>query len=149
MGLQGIAWENFISRDLSSASQVLSEVDHEIDGPSHQYECHETIAIPVSITYQRGSRHFFAATKRCYLHPGWKGPCFWHRRHRNRTEVRSQCRMRGLQVSHQVKERPNLFSFMMMIQIQNRQVHKLERSSRSRNQRLKPYPLTWRGLSGT
>ena len=70
----------------------------------------------------------------CYLHPGWKGPRFLHRRHRNRTKVRSLCMMRGLQVSHQVNERHNSLSFMMMRQIQKLQMESLERSSRRSNQ---------------
>jgi len=63
LGLQGITWDDFISRDLFNTSQVLSEVEHEIGGPSHQYERHETTTMPVFITYQRGSRHLFAAAK--------------------------------------------------------------------------------------
>ena len=63
LGLQGITWDDFISRDFFRASQGLSEVGHEMSGPSHQYECHETVSVPVFITYQRGTRHLFAAEK--------------------------------------------------------------------------------------
>ena len=35
--VQGITWDDFISRDFFRASQGLSEVKHE-GGPSHQYE---------------------------------------------------------------------------------------------------------------
>jgi len=63
LGLQGITWDDFISRDLFSTSQVLSEVVHEVSGPSHQYECHEATTMPIFITYQRGSRHLFATAK--------------------------------------------------------------------------------------
>jgi len=41
LGLQGIAWDDFISPDLFSTSHVFSKVEHEIGGPSHQYERHE------------------------------------------------------------------------------------------------------------
>ena len=73
LGLQGIAWEDFISRDFFSTSQVLSELEHEIGGPSHQYEDHETMTMPVFVTYQRGSRHLFAAAKRVLSPPGVGG----------------------------------------------------------------------------
>ena len=73
MGLQGIAWEDFISRDFLSTPQVVSEAEHEIGGPSHQYERHETATMPVFITYQRGSRHLFAAAKRVLSPPGVEG----------------------------------------------------------------------------
>ena len=73
LGLQGIAWEDFISRDLFSTSQVLSKAEHEIGGPSHQYEHHETTTMPVFVTYQRGSRHLFAAAKQVLSPPGVEG----------------------------------------------------------------------------
>ncbi len=73
LGLQGISWDDFISHDLFSTSQVLSEVEHEIGGTSHQYECHKTPTMPVFITYQRGSRHLFAAAKRVLSPPGVEG----------------------------------------------------------------------------
>ena len=73
LGLQGISWEDSISRDFFSAPQVVSEVEHEIGGPSHQYECHETTTMPVFITYQRGNRHLFAAAKRVLSPPRVEG----------------------------------------------------------------------------
>lgn len=84
----------------------------------------------------------------CYLHPRWKGPLFLHQHHQYKTTARGQFRMKGLQVSLQVKERSTSFSFMMMIQIWAHKVPRLGRSSRSRKQRSKPYTLTWRELSG-
>jgi len=63
LGVQGITWDDFISRDFFKVSWGLSEVKHE-GGPSHQYECHETISVLVFITYQRGTKHLFAAAKR-------------------------------------------------------------------------------------
>jgi len=51
LGLQGIAWEDFISRDFFNTPQVVLEAEHEIGGPSHQYECHETATMLVFITY--------------------------------------------------------------------------------------------------
>ena len=62
LGLQGITWDDFISRDLFSTSQVLLEVKHEGE-LSRRYEHHETASVPVFITYQRGARHLFATTK--------------------------------------------------------------------------------------
>ena len=73
LGLQGIAWEEFISRDFFSAPPVVSEAKHEIGGPSHQYEQHETTTMLVCVTYQRGSRHLFAAAKRVLSPPGVEG----------------------------------------------------------------------------
>ena len=73
LGLQGITWDDFISRDLFSTSQVDSKVEHEIGGPSHQYECHETTTMPVFITYQRGSRHLFASAKQVLSPPRVEG----------------------------------------------------------------------------
>ena len=68
LGLQGITWDDFISRDFFRASQ-----GHEIGVPSHQYECHETTSVSVFITYQRGTRHLFAAAKRVLSPPGVEG----------------------------------------------------------------------------
>lgn len=69
LGLQGIAWEDFISHDFFSISQVVSEAEHEVGGPSHKYERHETATMPVFITYQKGSRPLFAAAKRVLSPP--------------------------------------------------------------------------------
>ena len=73
LGLQGIAWEDFISRDFFNAPQVVSEAEHEIEGPSHQYERHETATMPIYITYQRGSRPLFAAAKQVLSPSGVEG----------------------------------------------------------------------------
>ena len=73
LGLQGITWDDFISRDFFRASQGLSEVKHETGGPSHQYERHDTASVPVFIPYQRGTRHLFAAVKRVLSPPGVEG----------------------------------------------------------------------------
>ena len=70
LGLQGIAWEDFISRDFFSALQVVSEAEHEIGGPSHQHEHHETATMLVYITYEKGSRPLFPAAKRVLSPPG-------------------------------------------------------------------------------
>ena len=51
LGLQGITWDDFISRDLFNTSQVLSEAEHEIGGPFHQYDHHEITIMLVFITY--------------------------------------------------------------------------------------------------
>ena len=63
LGLQGIAWEDFISRDFFSTPQVLSEPEQELGGPSYQHERHETTIMPLLVTYQKGSRNLFAAAK--------------------------------------------------------------------------------------
>ena len=73
LGLQGIDWEDFISRDFFNTPQVLSKVEHEIGGPSHQYERDETATMPECITYQRGSRNLFAAAKRVLSPPKVEG----------------------------------------------------------------------------
>jgi len=73
LGLQGIAWEDFISRDFFSAPPVVLEAEHEVGGPSHQFECHEAVTMPVYISYQRGSRLLFAAAKRVLSPPGVEG----------------------------------------------------------------------------
>ena len=73
LGLQGIAWEDFISCDFFSILQVVSEVEHEVGGPSHQYENHETATMPVYIAYQKGSRDLFEVAKRVLSPPSVEG----------------------------------------------------------------------------
>lgn len=73
MGLQGITWEDFISHDFFSSPQVVSKVEHEVGGPLHQYECHETATMLVYITCQKGSRPLFVAAKRVLSPPGVEG----------------------------------------------------------------------------
>ena len=63
LGLQGISWEDFISRDFFSAPPMVSEAEHEVGSPSLQFESHETATMPVYITYQKGSRPLFAVAK--------------------------------------------------------------------------------------
>jgi len=142
LGLQGIAWEDFISHDFFSTPLVVSEAEHEI-GFLHIYlstmrlppcQCTSHTRRVVDLCLQQQSE--------CYLHSGRKGPRFRHQHHRSRVEVRSQCMMRSLQESHQVNERPSLFSFTMMTPIQSQQMQSLERSSRNSSQRLRPCPLT-------
>ena len=62
LSLQGIAWENFISRDLFTAPQPPPDIVHEPGEPSHQFEGHEIELISVSVyfTYQRGTKVLFA-----------------------------------------------------------------------------------------
>ena len=145
MGLQGITWDNFVSRDLFSTSQVLSKVEHEIGGPSHQYEHHEATTMPVFITYQRGSRPLFTAAKQVLSPPGVEGASL--------PPSVSQEQDKGkepMQDEGPSGERETEFVLLHDDETDtDRQMHSLERSSRSNNQRLKPYPLTWRGLSGT
>ena len=63
LGLQGISWAEFISRDFFAAPQP-PEVVHDEAEPSHQFEVPETkpISALVYVTYQRGHRALFAAT---------------------------------------------------------------------------------------
>ena len=51
LGLQGITWDDFISRDFFQASQGPSETRFETGEPSHQYEHHETASVLVFVTY--------------------------------------------------------------------------------------------------
>jgi len=71
-GLQGITWDDFISRELFRASWGVSMVKHEGE-PSHQFEHHETASVLVFITYQRGTRHLFAVAKRVLSLPVVEG----------------------------------------------------------------------------
>ena len=73
MGLQGIAWVDFISCDFFSTPPVVSEAEHEVGGPSHQFECHEAATMSVYISYQRGNKLLFAAAKRVLSPPGVEG----------------------------------------------------------------------------
>jgi len=70
LGLQGITWDDFISRDFFRVLERVSEVRHEGE-PSQQYEHHEIR--PISITYQRGTRPLFAAAKRVLSPPSVEG----------------------------------------------------------------------------
>ena len=72
LGLQGITWDDFISRDFFKASRRVIEVKHEGE-PSYRYERHETASVPVFITYQKGTRHLFAAAKRVLSPLGVEG----------------------------------------------------------------------------
>ena len=72
---QGIAWEDFISRDFFTASQLPPEVVHDEGEPSHQLDIPETehISAPVYVTYQRGHSALFAATRRVLSPPRVEG----------------------------------------------------------------------------
>ena len=63
---QGIAWEDFISRDFFKVPQPPPEIVHDAGEPSHQLEIPEVehISAPLVLTYQRGHRALFAATRR-------------------------------------------------------------------------------------
>ena len=62
---QGITWEDFISRDLFTAPQPPPEIVHDAGEPSHQLDIPEIehISAPLFVTYQRGHRALFAATR--------------------------------------------------------------------------------------
>ena len=72
---QGIAWEDFISRDLFAAPQPPPEVVHDEGEPSHQPDIPEIehISAPLYVTYQLGHRALFAATRRVLSPPGVEG----------------------------------------------------------------------------
>ena len=66
LGLEGIVWEEFISRDFFTAPQPPPEIFHDAGEPSNQFVGPETepiIGVPVFITYQRGTRALFTATQ--------------------------------------------------------------------------------------
>jgi len=73
LDLQGVTWDDFISRDFFRASQGPSETRFETGEPSHQYEHHETTSVPVFVTYQRGAIHLFAVAKQVLSPPGVEG----------------------------------------------------------------------------
>ena len=62
---QGITWDEFISHDYFAAPQPPPEVVHNEGEPSRQFYIPETehISAPVYVTYQRGHRALFAATR--------------------------------------------------------------------------------------
>ena len=74
-GLQDITWEDFISREFFTAPQGPPEVLHETGEPSYQHDGHQTqtASMPVFITYQKGTRQLFAATKRVLSPLGVEG----------------------------------------------------------------------------
>ena len=75
LGLQGITWEDFISREFFTAPQGPPEALHDACEPSYQYEGHETqtASMPVFVTYQKGTRRLFAAVKRVLSPLGVEG----------------------------------------------------------------------------
>ena len=75
LGLQGITWDEFISRDFFAAPRPPPEIVHDAGEPSHQFEVPETepISAPVCVTYQRGHRALFAAARRLLSPPGVEG----------------------------------------------------------------------------
>ena len=73
--MQGITWDEFISRDFFAAPQPPPEIVHDEAEPSHQFEVPETepISAPVCVTYQRGHRALFAVARRVLSPPGVGG----------------------------------------------------------------------------
>ena len=63
---QGIAWEDFISRDFFTMPQPPPEIVHDEGGPSHQFHISEPehVSTPACVTYQRGHRALFASARR-------------------------------------------------------------------------------------
>ena len=72
---QGITWEDFISHDFFTAPQPTPEVVYDEGEPSHQPDIPEVehISAPLFVTYQRGHRALFAATRRVLSPPGVEG----------------------------------------------------------------------------
>jgi len=65
LSLLNVSWDDFISHEVFTNPQVTPSVFQEAGGPSNQQEVHETqtTSVPVFITYQKGRRRLFAATK--------------------------------------------------------------------------------------
>ena len=78
LSLSNVSWEDFISHEAFTGPQVPPSVFHEVGEPSHQQEAHETqtTSVPVFVTYQKGIRRLFAATKRVLSPPGVEGVLF-------------------------------------------------------------------------
>lgn len=72
---QGITWEDFISHDFFTALQLPPEVVHDEGEPSHQFDIPKTehISAPVYVTYQRGHKALFAATRQVLSPHGMEG----------------------------------------------------------------------------
>jgi len=72
---QGITWEDFISRDFFTVPQPPPEIVHDEGGPSHQFDIPEPehVNAPAYVTYQRGHRALFAATRRVLSPHGVEG----------------------------------------------------------------------------
>lgn len=77
--------------------------------------------------------------RECYLHPGWKGPCFLHQHNRFRIEARGLYKRKD----HQVSEILISSSLIVMILTWAHKVKTLERSLRSNKKTLMPCPPTW------
>ena len=75
LGLQGITWEDFISRKFFIASAAHQEVVHDPGEPSQQHggQEAETTIVLTYITYQRGMRGLFVAARRVLSPPGVEG----------------------------------------------------------------------------
>ena len=78
LDLMNISWEDFIAHEVFTGPQVPPVVFHEVGGPSHQQEIHETqtTSVPVFVTYQKGTRRLFAAAKRVLSPLGVEGFSF-------------------------------------------------------------------------
>ena len=64
---QGIAWEDFISRDFFMVPQPPPEVVRDEGGPSQQFDIPEPEHVstpPAYVTYHRGHRVLFASARR-------------------------------------------------------------------------------------
>ena len=75
MLFRSITWEVFISRDFFTAPQPPPEVVHDAGEPSHQLGIPEieNIITPFFVTYHRGHRALFAATRRVLSPPRVEG----------------------------------------------------------------------------
>lgn len=78
LSLLNVSWDDFISHEVFTSPQVTPSVFHEVGGPSHQQEVHETqtTSVPIFFTYQKGTRILFAAAKRVLSQPGVEGVAF-------------------------------------------------------------------------
>ena len=66
LSLLNVSWDAFISHKVFKSPQVTPSVFQKAGRPSNQHEIHETqtTGVSVFITYEKGTRSLFAATKR-------------------------------------------------------------------------------------
>jgi len=65
LSLQNISWDTFVAHEVFKIPHVTPSMFHEEGGPSSHPYVHETkpLAMLVFVTYEKGTRKLFAATK--------------------------------------------------------------------------------------
>ncbi|CAA2990677.1 Hypothetical predicted protein, partial [Olea europaea subsp. europaea] len=109
------------------APRVVSEAEHEVGGPSHQFECHEAATMPVYISYQRGSRPLFAAENQVLSPPAVEGPSLPTSAPQEKSRGKEPVHDDGPLEEPSSKERLGLFSSMTMTMTESQQMRSLER----------------------